>query len=164
MNKANIKQFKLTNNLLRNKKLVDLYQIVRESLRISEPKYSIKNLEKFYQQKMGERTDSVTNGSDSVIFFEMWRESGENENSQLLKDIEQYNLQDVRSTYFLRDWLINVAKLNGVAIGVGMETDRKFSGEMSEQAKRYAKELGIITHKLNKEIKESETNDSLRRT
>ncbi len=162
-NKYNIGQI-FVDNLLRKKKLVDLYQIVRESLRISEPRYSIKNLEKFYREKMGERTDSVSNGSDSVIFFEMWRESGENENSQLLKDIEQYNLQDVRSTYFLRDWLINVAKLNGVAIGVGMETDRKFSGEMSEQAKRYAKELGIITHKLNKEIKESETNDSLRRT
>ena len=30
--------------LLRNKKFVDLYLIVKESIRISEPKYSIKNL------------------------------------------------------------------------------------------------------------------------
>ena len=63
-------------NLLRNKKLIDLYQIVRDSIRISEPRYSIKNLEKFYLEDVGKRTDSVTNGSDSVIFFEMWRESG----------------------------------------------------------------------------------------
>ena len=65
-------------NLLRNKKLIDLYQIVRDSIRISEPRYSIKNLEKFYLEDVGKRTDSVTNGSDSVIFLKC----GENQEDQ----------------------------------------------------------------------------------
>ncbi|NCW87030.1 MAG: TM0106 family RecB-like putative nuclease, partial [Oxalobacteraceae bacterium] len=34
--------------LLRGHKLVDLYRIVRESIQVSEPAYSIKNLERFY--------------------------------------------------------------------------------------------------------------------
>jgi predicted RecB family nuclease len=35
-------------DLLRRRKLVDLYKVVREGVRISEPRYSIKNLEVFY--------------------------------------------------------------------------------------------------------------------
>jgi len=35
-------------HLLRAGKLVDLYKVVREGLRVSEPRYSIKNLEIFY--------------------------------------------------------------------------------------------------------------------
>ena len=35
-------------DLLRRRKLVDLYKVVREGIRISEPRYSLKNLEVFY--------------------------------------------------------------------------------------------------------------------
>ena len=151
-------------NLLRNKKLIDLYQIVRDSIRISEPRYSIKNLEKFYLEDVGKRTDSVTNGSDSVIFFEMWRESGGDQNSRFLQDIERYNLQDVRSTYFLRRWLIQIAKANDILLGVVEDDNKNVASEISERAKRYAKELAIVTHKLNKEIQQSENGDPLRST
>jgi predicted RecB family nuclease len=34
-------------NILRRHKLIDLYKVVRESVRISEPRYSIKNVEAF---------------------------------------------------------------------------------------------------------------------
>ena len=33
--------------LLRNGKLIDLYKVVREAIRVSEPSYSIKNIEHF---------------------------------------------------------------------------------------------------------------------
>src|SRR3546814_213633 len=46
-------------DLLRHHKLVDLYRVVREALRTSEPGYSIKNMEKFYlpDSRQGEVKD-----------------------------------------------------------------------------------------------------------
>ena len=70
--------------LLRNKKFVDLYLVVKESIRISEPKYSIKNLETFY---MKERTSDVQKGSDSVDMYIRWKETN---NKKILEDIELY--------------------------------------------------------------------------
>ena len=39
-------------------KFVDLYKVVREAIRVSEPAYSLKNLETFYMEK---RTGTVRN-------------------------------------------------------------------------------------------------------
>ena len=58
-------------NLLRRRKLVDLYKVVREAIRISEPRYSIKNLETFY---MAVRKDEVSTAGDSIVVYEQWRE------------------------------------------------------------------------------------------
>jgi hypothetical protein len=44
--------------LLRQHKMVDLYQVVREAIRVSEPAYSIKNIEHFYLEA---RAGNVTN-------------------------------------------------------------------------------------------------------
>ena len=37
-------------DLLRRMKFVDLYKVVREAIRVSEPAYSLKNLETFYME------------------------------------------------------------------------------------------------------------------
>jgi uncharacterized protein len=89
-------------NLLRTGKLIDLYKVVRESLRVSEPRYSIKNIEHFYLDK---RSSEVTDAGASIVYYEKWKETGD---PQLLKDIEQYNNDDVRSTYELREWLLQL--------------------------------------------------------
>ncbi len=89
-------------NLLRRRKLIDLYKVVREGIRVSEPSYSIKNIEHFYLEK---RTGDVTNAGASIVYYERWKESGD---PQLLKDIETYNFDDVRSTYELREWLLSL--------------------------------------------------------
>ena len=45
-------------DLLRRRKLVDLYKVVKESIRVSEPRYSIKNLEAFYaEERSGDRKE-----------------------------------------------------------------------------------------------------------
>ena len=54
-------------NLLRHGILVDLYQVVREAIRVSEPRYSIKNIEHFY---MTERDTQVLGGGDATVAFE----------------------------------------------------------------------------------------------
>ncbi|HWT35638.1 MAG TPA: TM0106 family RecB-like putative nuclease, partial [Paraburkholderia sp.] len=56
-------------NLLRRGKLVDLYAVVREALRVSEPSYSIKYIERFYR---GARAGTVTNAGASIVFYERW--------------------------------------------------------------------------------------------
>lgn len=89
-------------NLLRRRKLVDLYKVVREALRVSEPKYSIKNIEHFYLES---RTGEVTTAGASIVFYEKWKETGR---PQLLEDIERYNFDDVRSTFALREWLLSL--------------------------------------------------------
>lgn len=89
-------------NLLRTQKLVDLYKVVREGIRVSEPRYSIKNIEHFYLER---RSGDVTNAGASIVYYEKWKETGD---PQLLKDIEAYNFDDVRSTYELRQWLLTL--------------------------------------------------------
>lgn len=89
-------------HLLRHGLLVDLYHVVREGIRVSEPKYSIKNLERFY---WGKRQGDVTNAGASIIFFERWKETGE---QKLLDDIELYNKDDVHSTMDLHRWLVSL--------------------------------------------------------
>ena len=89
-------------NLLRAGKLIDLYRVVREAIRVSEPRYSLKNIEHFYLEA---RSGAVTDAGASVVYYDRWKETGD---AQFLKDIEDYNHDDVRSTYELRQWLISL--------------------------------------------------------
>lgn len=89
-------------NLLRTQKLVDLYKVVREGVRVSEPRYSIKNIEHFYLEG---RTGDVKSAGASIVYYERWKETRD---PQLLRDIEDYNFDDVRSTYELREWLLTL--------------------------------------------------------
>ena len=88
-------------NLLRGDVLVDLFTVVRQALMISKPSYSIKELEPFYGMT---RNTEVRRGDDSVVMFELWLKDRANE--EILADIERYNEQDCRSTFMLRDWLL----------------------------------------------------------
>jgi uncharacterized protein len=87
-------------DLLREHVLVDLYRVVEQSLRISQPSYSIKKVEAFYMEA---REESVTDGEDSILMFEQWLDSRE---QGLLDAIEEYNHVDCDSTLMLRDWLL----------------------------------------------------------
>jgi uncharacterized protein len=86
-------------HLLRQGKLVDLYQVVREAIQVSEPSYSIKNLETFYMEK---RSGEVKSAGASVVEYERWRRL---QDPQLLQAIADYNEADCRSTWLLRNWL-----------------------------------------------------------
>src|SRR5208283_3373847 len=72
-------------HLLRTFKLVDLYQVVREAIQVSEPSYSIKNLETFYMEG---RTGEVTSAGASVVVYEQWRQL---QDAHLLQEIADYN-------------------------------------------------------------------------
>nr|MDP9168910.1 TM0106 family RecB-like putative nuclease [Actinomycetota bacterium] len=95
--------------LLRNGVLVDLYPLVRKSIRVGTESYSIKYLEPLY---MGNelRDGEVTTATDSITQYARYcalRDEGRHDDAQIvLKQIEDYNRYDCRSTRRLRDWLV----------------------------------------------------------
>ncbi|MDQ6929212.1 MAG: TM0106 family RecB-like putative nuclease [Candidatus Eremiobacteraeota bacterium] len=90
-------------DLLRDEVLVDLFAIVRQGLVISQPSYSIKKLEAFYEMKRATETQL---GSDSIVMYETWLHDPTR--NDILEDIEKYNQDDCRSTWLLREWLLEL--------------------------------------------------------
>lgn len=103
--------------LLREHVLVDLYPLVKRSVRVASRSYSLKKLEPLY---MGSelRTSEVATGADSVdayVEYTRLRDNGETElAAHQLDEIGDYNHYDCRSTLGLRDWLLARAAERGV--------------------------------------------------
>lgn len=96
-------------DLLRHQVFIDLYAVVRASVRISQPSYSIKKLEPLYMKHA--RVGEVTKGDDSVAQYHLYRELRES-NPQAAADLKatllDYNHYDCESTLELRDWLLSL--------------------------------------------------------
>ncbi len=96
-------------DLLRSGTLVDLYPIVRKALRVGAESFSLKALEPLF---MGTefRSGEVTTAADSITqyarFCELRADGRADEAATVLKEIEDYNNYDCRSTRALRDWLL----------------------------------------------------------
>ena len=88
--------------LLRSHRFVDLYKVVREGVRVSEPNYSIKSIEKFYMPK---RETDIAAGADSIVAYERFRETGDQAE---LDAIWAYNQDDLKSTLLLQEWLLGI--------------------------------------------------------
>ncbi len=88
-------------DLLRREIFVDLYAVVRQSLRHSHRRYSLKNVETFFMQREAE----LQAGGDSILMYEEWLDSRDD---SLLRAIEAYNAEDCESTRRLRDWLLEL--------------------------------------------------------
>jgi predicted RecB family nuclease len=88
--------------LLRERRFVDLYAVVRGAIIASEPDYSLKSLEALYDF---ERTGAVQTAGGSIVAYERWRNNGD---QAILDEIEAYNRLDCMSTEALRDWLVGV--------------------------------------------------------
>ncbi|MFJ4224165.1 TM0106 family RecB-like putative nuclease [Microbacterium sp. NPDC089695] len=103
--------------LLREGVFVDLYPLVLRTVRVGSRSYSIKKLEPLY---MGDdvRTSDVQKGDDSIVQYVAARElaaAGEQADADaVLADLADYNRYDCVSTRRLRDWLIDIARREGV--------------------------------------------------
>lgn len=87
-------------DFLRRDVFVDLFAVVRNGVRVSQPRYSIKNLEVFLPI---EREAEIKEGGTSILMFEEWMRTGE---GAILEEIAAYNEEDCRATLLLRDWLL----------------------------------------------------------
>ncbi|GAB2468608.1 TM0106 family RecB-like putative nuclease [Xylanimonas ulmi] len=103
--------------ILREHVLVDLYPVVRRSVRVGSRSYSIKKLEPLY---MGDdlRSGDVQTATASIDEYAAARDAlarGDEERARALLDaIADYNAYDCRSTLALRDWLLGLARERGV--------------------------------------------------
>ena len=104
-------------DLLRSGTLVDLYPIVRKSIRVGSESIGLKALEPLY---MGAqlRSGDVTTAADSITQYAKYSELRGNgqvdEAATVLKEIEGYNQYDCQSTRGLRDWLLLRAFESGI--------------------------------------------------
>ena len=94
--------------LLQGNVLVDLYPVVKKSLRVGSRSYSIKKLEPLY---MGdEHRVGVDNAADSITAYadsrDLFRAGQLTAAQTMLDDIAVYNEYDCLSTLRLRDWLL----------------------------------------------------------
>ena len=86
-------------NLLRGGVFVDVYEVVRHSLRASVESYSIKEIEKLCGFQ---RSGPITRAGFSVVQYERWRAE---KDGSLLDDLAAYNRDDCVALRALRDWL-----------------------------------------------------------
>ena len=84
------------------RKFVDLFRVTKQAVLVSENSYSIKNLEKFYNFK---RKGDVQKGDKSEQYYIEWMET---KNNKLLEELQFYNMQDCKSTYELRQWILSI--------------------------------------------------------
>jgi predicted RecB family nuclease len=133
-------------DLLRNGVLVDLYPLVRKSIRVGTENYSLKSLEPLY---MGGqlRTGDVTTATDSITQYARYcelRAAGRLDDAAVvLKEIEEYNRYDCTSTRKLRDWLICRAIDSEVPpVGAQPVVDSATISDDDQLARRLAKYIG----------------------
>jgi len=124
-------------DLLREGVLVDLYDTVRHSLRISENSYSIKKLEPLYMGKHL-RSGDVTDAGASVVAYANYctaRDTGQaDEAAAILASISDYNEYDCLSTLELRNWLLGLAAERGIDVGA---TAPESGGEAAPETAGY---------------------------
>jgi uncharacterized protein len=119
--------------LLRERRFVDLYRVVVQSLRTSTESYSLKDLEALYWR---ERTGEIRMASDSIVEYERWCVT---KDSAILASIADYNRDDCISTAHLRSWLEG---LRPPGIDLEIVDDSR-----AEQQERSAERARLEAHK-----------------
>jgi predicted RecB family nuclease len=100
--------------LLRNEVFINLFTVVRQSMYVGTPSYSIKKIELLYREK---RDTEVSTAMDSVVFYHNWLELQDGldpDSSEILRQIRDYNKDDCDSTLQLASWLREVQVTNNI--------------------------------------------------
>ncbi|MEV2276887.1 TM0106 family RecB-like putative nuclease [Nocardiopsis sp. NPDC049922] len=133
------------NRLLREGRLVDLYTVVRKSLRVSQRSYSIKYLEPLYlPAARGGDVTTATSSIDAYAAHLAAREAGHTDQAEhILASIADYNRDDCHSTARLRDWLEEHRTAQGITdrplIQTELsETDAERARKRAEKQARHA--------------------------
>jgi predicted RecB family nuclease len=117
--------------LLRGEVLVDLYRVVRQSLRLSTESYGLKAVERLY---MPRRAGVLSDGETSIVMYEEWLQGHDD---ALLRSIVGYNEVDCTSTMLLRGWLESRRAEVEAACGAPLPRPLPKTGEASAQLKEY---------------------------
>jgi predicted RecB family nuclease len=133
--------------LLRAGVFVDLYRIVRQSIRASVESYSIKRLEPLYEFK---RAVPLSEAKFALQSFEAAMALGNNQReiSSLLQTIEGYNRDDCVSLVWLQNWLEERRKELEAVVGRALPRPRPQLGEESKELSAHLKEVHALTDRL----------------
>lgn len=131
--------------LLRTGTLVDLYPLVRKSIRVGAESFSLKALEPLYmgaQLRAGDVTTATGSITSYARYCDLQADGRGDEAASVLKEIEDYNHYDCRSTQELRNWLMLRAYESGV-VPVGAQPVR--DGNTVEDRDQLAVALSTFT-------------------
>ncbi|MEY4423140.1 MAG: hypothetical protein RLZZ258_243 [Actinomycetota bacterium] len=149
--------------LITEGKLIDLFKVVRGSIMISQPSYSIKKLEAFYDFA---RKSTVLDAGSSIDEYDRYRKTlavDAAEAERLLKTIADYNDDDCVSTLELYQWLASMPGAHSKfashqAVLAAKKADRASENEDGEsqfsKAERELAELQRATAHMAKALDE----------
>lgn len=125
-------------HLLRTESFVDLYSITRQSIRAGIEKYSIKDLEQFYEfTRAADLRDVGPHKRHVEHALELGRELDIREEAKEV--VKMYNKDDTDSTYYLREWLEELRRRlekEGESLSRPEEIDGEISEELDEHLQR----------------------------
>ncbi len=106
-------------------KMIDLYKVVKGSIMVSQPSYSIKKLEAFYEF---DRKSTVVDAGSSIEEYDYYRQlldQDPKEASRVLQTISDYNEDDCISTLALYEWLSSMPGAHSKYVEHRQAVDRK---------------------------------------
>jgi uncharacterized protein len=136
--------------LLRSKRFVDLYSVVRNGLRASVESYSIKKLEPLYDY---ERATAL---SDANMALAKVQASLELDDEEFIEDSDRrvvagYNRDDCLSTLGLRDWLER-CRASLIEEGTAVPRPEIPDGEPSEQLSERQQRINALIARLTANV------------
>jgi predicted RecB family nuclease len=146
----------LLDAMLREQLLVDLYSIVKHSIRASVESYSLKKIEPFFgftrQVPLSEANAALTKLSASLELS-----SSPQIEPEVLQAVAGYNEDDCRSTAVLRDWLESLrAELekSGQVITRPLQAEVTPSDELSERDQKIQALIEKLTHDMPADLEQ----------
>jgi uncharacterized protein len=133
-------------DLLRAEVFVDLYRVVRQTIRIGAPSYSLKVVERLYR---GTRSGEVATAAQSLVEYARWidhRDGDSWETSAILAGIRDYNRDDCESTWQLAEWLRGKQAVAGVAYVPPPKRDK--AKEAARKEKKKASDTSALAERL----------------
>jgi hypothetical protein len=136
--------------LLRGKRFVDLFAVVRQGLRASVESYSIKRLEPLYGYV---RDASLPDANQALAkvqaFLELGDASDIGDNERGV--VEAYNRDDCRSTWRLRDWL-EIVRTSAIAEGENIERPDLSEAVASEELNERQLKIAVLVDRLTLDV------------
>lgn len=130
-------------SILRAGLLVDMYSLIRQSIRFSTESLSIKYVEEIYG--VSHSDEDVKSAKDSIIAFHkvqaLQQEERFDEANDEFDEIKSYNQKDCESTYDFDRWIREFAEQNEIPLGqlnVNAGSEQKEPSEYQKLADRLA--------------------------
>ena len=136
--------------LLRSRRFVDLYSVVRNGLRASVESYSIKKLEPLYQFKRG---IPLSNANMALAKVNACLELGDLEfiNEADRTVVAGYNRDDCVSTWGLRDWL-ETLRTELIVAGTAVPRPEAAEGPPSEALGEWQEKINELIERLTGDV------------